>query len=222
MATLPTPTAYSRSERRFAYIWKEISAQGDWRIPFQDLIARYAEAHRRAHTINHIDDCLNLLWEKDVWRLAKEPLVVAAGLFYHDSVYDTLAHGGKNERESANLMLKVYSAAGRQAFGLRAAPMIIGTASHHDLEDADAQLTADIDTAGLAAPWEKFKATSRAVREEYRSAYPDDKIFWLGNQRILGEFLERPRIFQTDYFENRFGPRARANLKRATQPGYTG
>jgi predicted metal-dependent HD superfamily phosphohydrolase len=97
--------------------------------------------------------------------------------------------------------------------------MIEATATHRvpDLGDPganrDAALFLDMDLAILGAPPAAFDAYEEAVRREY--AWVDDAAWRTGRAAVLRTFLERPHVFHTPEFRERFEDRARENMARS-------
>ncbi|MGZ5151511.1 MAG: HD domain-containing protein, partial [Burkholderiales bacterium] len=60
---------------------------------------------------------------------------------------------------------------------------------------------------------ERFDEYERQVREEY--SWVPDVLFKRKRRSLLTEFLERPTIFNTAGFIDRYDAQARANLKRS-------
>ena len=75
----------------------------------------------------------------------------------------------------------------------------------------DAQLVVDIDLAILAAPPDRFKEYERQIRDEYQ--HVPEKIFLTKRRDVLSSFLERPQIYLTPTYAERFESAARYNLK---------
>ena len=77
------------------------------------------------------------------------------------------------------------------------------------------QLLVDIDLAILGADAARFDEYERQVREEY--AWVPSIMFRRTRRRILEQFLERPRIFQTAAFYEAREAAARQNLQRSVK-----
>jgi predicted metal-dependent HD superfamily phosphohydrolase len=91
--------------------------------------------------------------------------------------------------------------------------MILATKRHErgDLpQEALAFLDADLSILGTDR--ERYDEYVRQVRKEY--AHVPDDAFRTGRNAILRTFLERPRLYFTDEFFERFEASARANLYR--------
>lgn len=164
------------------------------------LKARYAEPHRKYHTLEHIEHCLR---EFDP-RQAREPEAVEAAIWFHDAVYDTRRHD--NEEKSAELLLSLLPEA------KRAAELVLVT-KHHRASTPDETLLVDIDLAILGQPAERFDRYEREIREEY--AWVPEAIFREKRGQILQGFLDRPFIYGTEFFRATYEAAARANLLRS-------
>ena len=71
----------------------------------------------------------------------------------------------------------------------------------------------DIDLSIFGQPAAIFDAYEAGVRFEY--AWVSDSAFRTGRSRVLQSFLDRPRIYTTDYFNAAFKSAARQNLNRS-------
>ena len=176
----------------------------------RELTARYGEPHRAYHDASHITDVLghfDEVWDAVGW---DDPRSVFDAVLWHDAIYDPLAKD--NEARSAEL-------AGTFGASARTRDLIVLTARHGTLSpadvDRDAALFLDCDTAILAATPAAFDAYDAAVRREY-AAVPDD-AYRAGRRTFLTTMRDRPRIFLSDLFHQRYDAQARENLARAAQ-----
>ena len=165
------------------------------------LKARYAEPHRRYHTLEHIEHCLR---EFDP-RQAREPEAVELAIWFHDAVYDT--RRSDNEERSAAWLLELMPEA------KRAAELILAT-KHHRASTPDEALLVDVDLAILGQSKERFDRYEKQIREEY--AWVPGLLFRRKRRKILRGFLERPFIYGTEAFRAKYEAAARANLLRST------
>ena len=129
-------------EQSFMRALGEAGAERSGEALFDELLTRHGEAHRRYHTILHVDDaCLGYLdWYRGS---AGHPERVELALWFHDAVYDPRA--SDNERQSAQL-----ARARLAELGLPHAVVddieahVLATARHsHGLPDTD--LVVDLD-----------------------------------------------------------------------------
>lgn len=75
----------------------------------------------------------------------------------------------------------------------------------------DQQLMVAADLAILAADSATFAAYDAAIRREY--AFVPDAIYFPARAAILQRFLDRPHIYHTRHFRDRYEADARANLR---------
>lgn len=178
--------------------------------PFGELIAAYSSRGRHYHDLRHILHCLKeaqLVSDRLV-----DPVTVIAAIFYHDAVYDPTR--ADNEERSAELAGRDLAAMGKsQRFIAEVRDLILDTRHQVSPESNDGRYLVDIDLAILGAPPAEFDAYERAIRQEY--AHVPDAAFRGGRARILQSFVDRPRIYGTDVFHDRYEHAARANLARS-------
>jgi predicted metal-dependent HD superfamily phosphohydrolase len=199
------------------------SISSDWRAAWRDLhlpapgddvldalLARWAEPHRKYHTLQHLHECL-ALFERHRG-LAQQPGEVALALWFHDAVYDTARHD--NEAVSADWARQVLRHAGAALdVAERVHALILDTRHSEVPATPDARLLVDIDLAILGADPARFEEYERQVRAEYD--FVTEPRFRQKRAEILQGFLDRPAIFATPRFVDRFEAGARANLTAA-------
>src|SRR5688500_16407624 len=123
------------------------------------LRARYAEPHRRYHTVEHLTEALATF--EELRDLASDPGAVELALWYHDAVYDPAAPAGENEARSAAL-------AAAEGCDDEVVRLILLTAGHSvGVDDANGAVMADVDLAILGAPPERYARYAADVRAEY-------------------------------------------------------
>ncbi len=79
----------------------------------------------------------------------------------------------------------------------------------------DVRVLIDVDLSSLGRAWSGFQEDSRAAREEYD--HVPEAVFRQKRAESLHGFLDRPRIYFTDYFYEKYEKSARENLKRAIE-----
>jgi predicted metal-dependent HD superfamily phosphohydrolase len=187
--------------------------QGAWRalrrVASASLLARlmhaYSEPHRRYHTLQHLEDCLQKLDEAR--SLAGRPAEVELALWFHDAIYDV--RRDDNEARSAQW---AREAIGGEA-GERVHDLVLATRHSASPSAADAALVVDIDLSILGAPAHAFDDYERQIREEY--AWVPAGLFRRRRRAILDGILARPFIFSTLHFRERLEVAARENLARS-------
>ena len=189
--------------------WRALGASADDAL-LAELLARYGEAQRAYHTLQHLGECLvHLARERDG---AERPAEVALALWFHDAIYDVQRHD--NEARSADWARQAALRAGlppEVAERLHALVM----ATRHDVQPvgADARLLVDIDLAILGATPARFAEYERQIRIEYAHVPP--AVFEPRRRQILGGFLARDPLYLTAPMRIRLEAAARANLGRA-------
>ena len=165
-----------------------------------DLLRRYAEPHRRYHTAEHIRDMLA--------RLDPDPLVEIA-VWFHDAVYDT--HRTDNEERSAALAASWMRERGFADDAIDLVTRAIRATARHEPDDLPPPMLAflDADLAILGSDPARYDIYAQQIREEY--AWVPEEIYRRERVRILGAFLDRPRIYFVDTARE---AAARANLMR--------
>jgi len=180
------------------------------RAVFDDLYTRYTAADRRYHDIHHIDDCLRLF--DTIRALASQPDAIELAIWFHDTIYDS--HKSDNEEASASLADSALMQLGVPRPTTRSVCDLILTTKHNaPPADPDAALLVDIDLSILGQPAPVFDAYEAGVRFEY--AWVPDSAFRAGRSKVLQSFLDRTRIYTTNYFRDAFESAARQNLNRS-------
>jgi len=171
------------------------------------LEARYAEPHRRYHTLTHAA----AVARDSAWLAADlgetDRAILAVAAWTHDVVYD--AKPGEDERASAAWAREAL--AGVAATHVERVEGLILTTIGHDAPPDDLLATAllDADLAILGASEEQYAVYARGVREEY-AKYPDD-VWREGRVAVLEGMLART-LYRSEAARTRWASAARANL----------
>jgi predicted metal-dependent HD superfamily phosphohydrolase len=141
--------------------------------------------------------------------------VLEMAVWFHDAVYEVGADD--NERRSADLAAGAARAMGFSEPQIDQIRELILQSSHRDPATTfAARLLCDMDLILLGLPWEQFVAGMELIRRECapmpRAAEQFEKAV------MLRTLLERPSIYQTGMFRERFEERARANIRRFIGP----
>lgn len=171
-----------------------------------DLMTAYGEPHRRYHTLVHIVEMLDCHAESR--HLADNPDTIDLAIWFHDCIYDATLDHGENERLSAEHLGEVYAGDCSAA----AQAMIRHSAGHAASDDPDVQLFCDLDLYRLGVPFKVFDQHGRDVREEY--AWIEEDVWTTKRNAFFQGLLDRPVIYQTEYWRSRLEKQARENLSR--------
>jgi predicted metal-dependent HD superfamily phosphohydrolase len=178
---------------------------------FEDLHHRYAEPQRRYHTLKHVQHFVTVA-RRFVPPAALTPAFILA-CFWHDIVYDTTRND--NEEKSAELARKwLQECEVEEPVTEDVAALILATKKHDALDGALAETSSyflDCDMCILGVDNAGYRDYASAIREEY-SAIPEE-VFNEGRAHFLQKTLERPSIFLTEPFQQRFEQQARENLQ---------
>jgi predicted metal-dependent HD superfamily phosphohydrolase len=191
--------------------WGELGVHADDAL-LAELLKRYAEPHRRYHTLQHLEECFAR------FDLLRDSAVHAAeieiALWFHDAIYDVTRQD--NERRSAQWAKRAaLEAGGGHAVAHRLHELVMVTRHDALAITHDEQILVDVDLAILGADPARFDEYERQVREEY-AAVPE-AAFRQRRREILEEFLARDRIFGTEQFAALLEDRARDNLRRSIE-----
>jgi predicted metal-dependent HD superfamily phosphohydrolase len=180
------------------------------RFVLDQLVSRYAEPHRKYHSLQHLRECLEVF--DAVRNQAAHPAEVELALWFHDAIYDTHAHD--NEEKSADWARGVLLEHGAKAGPAQRVHDLIMVTRHQALPVvADEQLLVDVDLSILGAPAARFAEYEQQIREEY--AFVPEPLFRTKRRKILQSFLDRPAIYSTPHFRALLEARARDNLRQA-------
>jgi predicted metal-dependent HD superfamily phosphohydrolase len=178
-------------------------------LEYAKILNSYSEPHRFYHTPRHLLDCLKEF--EGVENLAASPIAVALALWFHDVVYDPKADD--NEAKSADYAKKVLLPFGAAAkFIDYVGKCILATTHRTPISNLDEALTADIDLSIFGRPEDAFNDYEQRIRREYLWV-PEDEYRELRKQ-ILQSFGDRPKIYHTDHFRQKYEVMARKNLER--------
>lgn len=173
----------------------------------RQLLAHYAEPHRRYHTQQHLAECLAQF--EGAQHLAAQPGEVALALWFHDAIYDVQRHD--NEQHSAEWARAALCEGGVAPEPVERVVQLVMATRHAAMpQPGDACLMVDIDLAILGAPPARFNEYEVQVRGEY--AHVAEDAFRSGRRRILQNFLARPVLYNTPHFYGLLESAARRNL----------
>jgi len=177
---------------------------------FSRIMAAYSESHRYYHTFGHIKHCLSELDE--VKGLMGSSDEVEYAIWLHDMVYDT--HASDNEEKSARIAKEILSESSCPEIKVRKIQQLILITTHQQQpETPDAHFMVDIDLTILGQPPEIFDIYERNIRAEYSWVSAED--YKIGRSKVLQSFLNRPSIYNTNWFKKLYEHQARENILKA-------
>ena len=195
---------------RFTRLWRRCLVAGvksDPKAVWHALAAHYAEPHRRYHNQRHLAHCLEQL---DLASgLVERPEEVEMAIWFHDVVNEP----GRpdNEALSAALFHDLAGDVMAEGFVSAVSDLILVTTHEYSPTDLDRQFICDIDFSSFGCPWDCYLRDTTALQAEFPG--PDEDYF-RGKSAFLQGLLRRPKIFMTDFFNDRYERRARENIRR--------
>lgn len=204
----------SKVKERWAETWELLGIAGTASIAaggaaLDELCRRYEEPHRHYHDLDHILDCLRQAARSR--HVQARPGLVDLALWYHDVVYDP--RRGDNEAKSADCAAAALGDWLDAADLAAVKDMILDTRHDEAPRSADGAIVRDIDLSILGRSPERFRAYDEAIRREY--AWVPVNLYRQRRAQLLQSFLDRPQIFVSRFFLERYEYRARANLAEA-------
>jgi predicted metal-dependent HD superfamily phosphohydrolase len=196
-----------QNNQHWLTLWQQIGATGDANEVYINLVRQYSEPHRAYHTLSHIEHCLAEL--EQVRQLVTNPEAIELAIWFHDVIYDTEV--GNNEERSADFAIEVMKKALLPDDFVRLVTHLILVTKHSLIvDDFDGQLIMDIDLAIFGQPENIFVKYEKQIRQEYDWVFEEQ--FVAGRSAILKSFLERQRIYLTDFFHDKYETQARRNI----------
>jgi predicted metal-dependent HD superfamily phosphohydrolase len=200
-------------QQRFIKLWRRCLVQGtgsDADQIWRELAHRYAEPHRHYHDKRHLAHCLEQL------DLAGDQIVhpdrVEMAIWFHDVINEP--GQPDNEQRSAEFFRQKAAGVMEPVFINAVMALILVTTHTGEAGDPDHQFICDIDLASFGCPWECFLKDTDAVKAEFQGP---DEDYYPGKRSFLEALLARPRIFVTDFFNQRYEQQARDNINRLLQ-----
>lgn len=179
---------------------------------YEEVCLRYGEAHRAYHTLQHLEECFAHF--DRARHLPPHPSEVELALWFHDAIYDPRAVD--SEEQSAAWARQSLTRAGASSGQAELVSGLILATKHATSQDsADHAVLLDTDLSILGAPRSRFVEYESQVRREY--SWVPEEAFRKARGAILARFLERPRIYVTDYFAELLESQARSNLQYSVE-----
>jgi predicted metal-dependent HD superfamily phosphohydrolase len=176
----------------------------------EKLTARWAEPHRRYHTLEHLARVLDGVDE--LGGHAADLAAVRFAAWFHDAVYDSSGGSSASEELSAQLAQSELRLLGVPERRVAEVARLIRLTKNHVVAagDRNGAVLCDADLAILGGSPEEYQVYTRAVRAEY--AQIPDELFRPGRAAILRGLLALPALFRTPIARERYEEQARRNL----------
>ncbi|CAN7563379.1 hypothetical protein [Acidovorax sp. Leaf78] len=187
-----------------------------WRAEGRRLILSWAHWPRAYHDTTHMWACLRHLQAVQDQQpdALQDPHAVALALWYHDAVYWPWSK--HNEERSAEWAARFLRSQGLpESMVVRVHQHILDTRHCPGALTGDAQWVVDIDLSILGQSDAVYRQFERNVRREY--FFVRWPRYVAGRSAVLQGFVDRPRIYGSEWFHERYEAQARANLQNALQ-----
>lgn len=173
-----------------------------------ELVAAWAQPHRRYHSIAHLLDTLVRVDQLAAY--ADDPDAVRMAAWYHDCVYAGLPDDEERSARRAEDDLSRLGVA--PAMVDEVARLVRMTVTHDPAPgDHNGEVLSDADLAALALPRDLYRLNSADIRAEY--AHIPDEVFRKGRRQVLVSLLEGPGVFRTGPGRQWWEAAARDNLR---------
>lgn len=194
--------------------WMDISMQWSGshdvaKNAFDNLCSRYSHSSRHYHTLEHVENMLKLAQQYQGKLHSKESVYFAT--WFHDAVQCLRLDNETASALLATKILKALKAPGKIVDQVN--HLILATKKHatnnKKTEKHDTSLFIDLDLAILGADQATYSRYMKNCRKEYRIP---QWLYVKGRSKFLKSFLNRPYIFQTPQFREKFELSAKNNL----------
>ena len=165
----------------------------------------YSSPTRHYHTLAHLKQIYTVLPTFDD--------VTEFAIFYHDIIYDVLCQ--ENEEQSALICKNQLNHLAVPIFIIEETMQLILETKMHNASSSRNTLFLDADLAILGSRRELYLQYIKNVRKEY--AIYSNIEYIKGREKVLMHFLEKERIYISDYFYEHYENRARENLEKELQ-----
>ncbi len=173
---------------------------------WKSIESKYTEKHRTYHNLKHLEELFSYF--DDYKTHLEQPDLVAFSIFYHDIIYNIWKKD--NEEKSANFALEVLSTLLPKLSLEIIKEQIIATKTHES-EYLDTQYLIDFDLAILGQSSEVYQQYSKLIRTEYKLV--PSLLYKQGRKKVLQHFIDKPFIYKTDSFIEKYEHQAKTNLK---------
>ena len=169
---------------------------------WEEIELAHSEPNRYYHTLKHLEHIYSELQSFELDH------TLEFAIFYHDIVYEIKK--ADNEEQSAKLCeknLKLLTAP--QELIINVTKLINETKTHEASNEKNA-LFLDADLAILGSNKKVYSQYIQNIRQEY--ALYSDNIYNKGRKKVLKSFLNKDKIYISDYFHHKYEKQAHQNI----------
>ena len=169
---------------------------------WQDILIRYQEPHRAFHTLSHLH---HIFLDLDHVECTNS---MAFAVWYHDIIYKPSSN--KNEKKSAEHALAALQNLNVPLDMQHSVKNMIEATQNHHSDDIETQYFLDADMAILGSDASQYSEYLKALKIEYKSI--PKMLYNRGRKRFIMATLAADKIYQSEYFHQRYEKQARNNL----------
>ncbi len=168
---------------------------------WQEIEDAYSQANRHYHTLKHLENIYN--------ELPKLDFVTEFAIFYHDIIYDVKQTD--NEQKSALFCKDRLTCLNVDISIIEDTVTLINETKTHNPSSKCNALFLDADLSILGSNEDIYENYTKQIRAEYAVYSQSD--YYTGRKKVLKHFLEKERIYHSDYFYNKYEAKARENIE---------
>jgi predicted metal-dependent HD superfamily phosphohydrolase len=172
-----------------------------------NFVSLYSEENRHYHDLLHIEDCLTKLdsWPSHIPILMRDTIELA--IWFHDIIYDTR----RADNEESSVALATHYLRGHP-LATDCHALILATRHKQTAGMRAEEIMCDIDLSILGSKPENYRHYAENIRKEYH--WVDIEKYAEARAKVLSNFLERDRLFQTPSGFERWEKQARINIAK--------
>ncbi len=208
----------NETKREFLEAWRTFGPSGNPEAVFSLLTACYTEEGREYHDTRHVSHCFHEFWHYNDTPFtgknlsARKAAIVRLFAAFHDAVYDP--HRTDSEERSARLAEGLLQLSGADESVVREVAELVRFTKYAAVPKTEMEkLVSDLDLCIFGTEQESFDWYENGIRKEY--GFVPEAEFRAKRAKILQGFLDRPNIYFTKYFRDKYEAKARENLKRS-------
>lgn len=194
--------------------WKELNKRITGKYPddaiFINITEQYSQTHRHYHNVDHVINCL--VEFDNARHLAEYPDELEFAIWMHDLIYNPQANDNE-EKSSLFAAFTLLDSDCADEICDRVQILIMTTKHNVTPANNDAGILTDIDLSILGKNPEIYDIYEKNIYKEY-SWVPID-AYIKGRTEVLESFLNRDKIYYSDYFEVLYEKQARINMTKA-------
>jgi predicted metal-dependent HD superfamily phosphohydrolase len=174
---------------------------------WKNFVSLYTEDNRHFHDLLHIEDCLTKLdnWPTYIPATMRDTIELA--IWFHDIIYDTR----KADNEESSAALTIHYLRGH-TLATDCHALILATRHKQTAGMREEEIMCDIALSILGAEPEIYRRYTENIRKEYHWVETDQ--YAEARAKILTNFLDRERLFQTPSAHERWEKQARLNIAK--------